>query len=61
MTAEQCVAKLVALGYDAFVDEEQHLPTFRLTANEMRKNRKYTKLIAEVGWERSWGKVMVRD
>ena len=59
MTAEQCVAKLIERGYDAFVDE-QGLPTLRLNPNEMRKNRKYTKLIAEVGWQRSWGKVLVR-
>lgn len=60
MTAEQCVEKLIALGYDAFVDEEQHLPTLRLSAVEMRKKRKYEKLIASVGWCRSWGKQEVK-
>ena len=60
MTAEQCVEKLIALGYDAFVDEEQHLPTLRLSGVEMRKKRKYEKLIASVGWGRSWGKQEVK-
>lgn len=60
MTAEQCVEKLIALGYDAFIDEEQHLPTLRLSAVEMRKKRKYERLIASVGWNRSWGKQEVR-
>lgn len=61
MTAEQCVEKLIALGYDASVDEEQHLPTLRLSAAEMRKRRKYEKLIASVGWCRSWGMREVKN
>ena len=32
-----------------------------LSDKEMRTKKKYAKIVAEIGWERSWGRKVVRD
>ena len=32
-----------------------------LSDKEMRTSRKYARLVAEIGWKRSWGRKVVKD
>lgn len=32
-----------------------------LSDKEMRTSKKYQKIVAEIGWKRSWGRKVVRD
>ena len=32
-----------------------------LSDKEMRTSRKYARIVSEIGWERSWGRKVVRD
>ena len=32
-----------------------------LSDKEMRTSRKYARIVAEIGWKRSWGRKVVRD
>ena len=32
-----------------------------LSDKEMRTSKKYQKIVAELGWKRSWGRKVVRD
>ena len=32
-----------------------------LSDKEMRTSRKYARIVAEIGWKRSWGRKVVKD
>ena len=32
-----------------------------LSDKEMRTSKKYARIVAEIGWKRSWGRKVVRD
>lgn len=61
MNAEECVAAIRALGYEAEVDEAG-LPTFLLTEKQYKKGwRCYERMIRSLGWNRSWGMREVKN
>ena len=35
--------------------------TMLLSEKEMRFSKKYDRIVAEIGWKRSWGRKVVRD
>lgn len=60
MTAEECVELLIRLGYSAKINDEG-LPTIMCSEKEMAKRKKYARLMACIGWDRSWAREGVKQ
>lgn len=57
MTTEQFEQALHERGIETERDE-QGIVIMLLPENEYRQARKYVRIVAEIGWERSWGRRM---
>lgn len=59
MTTEQFEQALHERGIETERDE-QGIVTMLLPEDEYRQARKYIRIVAEIGWERSWGRKVKR-
>ena len=59
MTAEQFEQALHERGIETEYDE-QGIVTMLLPEDEFKNAKKYAKFVAEIGWERSWGRKVKR-
>lgn len=59
MTEVDFIEKLRERNIEAETDDNG-VVTMLLSETEFRKNRKYEKIVAQIGWERSWGKRIVK-
>ena len=59
MTTEQFEQALHERGIETERDE-QGIVTMLLPEDEFKNTKKYAKIVAEIGWERSWGRRVKR-
>ena len=59
MTTEQFEEALHERGIETERDE-QGIVTMLLPENEFENSKKYARIVAEIGWERSWGRRVKR-
>ena len=59
MTTEQFEEALHERGIETERDE-QGIVTMLLPEDEFKNSKKYAKIVAEIGWERSWGRKVKR-
>ena len=59
MTAEQFEEALHERGIETERDE-QGIVTMLLPEDECKNAKKYARIVAEIGWERSWGRRVKR-
>ena len=59
MTAEQFEEALHERGIETERDE-QGIVTMLLPEDEFKNAKKYARIVAEIGWERSWGRRVKR-
>jgi len=59
MTTEQFEQTLHERGIETERDE-QGIVTMLLSEDEFKNAKKYARIVAEIGWERSWGRKVKR-
>lgn len=59
MTTEQFEQALHERGIETERDE-QGIVTMLLPEDEFKNSKKYARIVAEIGWERSWGRRVKR-
>jgi hypothetical protein len=59
MTTEQFEEALHERGIETERDE-QGIVTMLLPEDEFKNSKKYARIVAEIGWERSWGRKVKR-
>ena len=59
MTTEQFEEALHERGIETERDE-QGIVTMLLPEDELKNAKKYARIVAEIGWERSWGRRVKR-
>lgn len=60
MTSSDFMNALNAKGIETTLDSDG-VVVMLLSGSEFKKDKKYARIVAEIGWERSWGRKVKRE